>query len=263
MDMHYILRAVPKQPLARRVADTIKRYILSENLAAGDALPTERQLAESLVVSRTVVREALGILMGAGLITKEAGRGVFVLPFDRETVSAGFALTVDEPAAQVSEMIELRRVIEVGALRLAVERITPAQVGRLRELVALMRHKQERGENFAAEDAEFHILLLQASGNSLIGQFRYLVEELMRRSIERNPRALREIRDERSVRIMAAILEALVAGDVTEARRLMEDEHLKNIGESPLTEAGRLRAVTAAHTISAEELTSAKAEGRP
>jgi len=230
MDVEEVLRPISKQPLARRVADTIKRYILSENLAAGDALPGERQLAESLVVSRTVVREALGILIGEGLITKEAGRGIFVLPFDRERASAGFSLTLDEPTDQVNAMIELRRVVEVGALGLAIRRITPVQLGRLRELARFMEQKSARGENIALEDAEFHIILLQATNNPLIAQFRYLVEELMRRSIERKPRALRSERDEEPARVMAAILDAIGAGDIAEARRLMDEEHLKNIG---------------------------------
>jgi GntR family transcriptional repressor for pyruvate dehydrogenase complex len=230
MDVEEVLRPVPRQPLARRVADTIKRYILSENLAAGAALPAERQLAESLVVSRTVVREALGILTGEGLIIKEAGRGIFVLPFDREKVSAGFSLTLDEPADQINAMIELRRVVEVGALGLAIRRITPVQLGRLHELARLMEQKSARGENIAPEDAEFHVILLQATHNPLIAQFRYLVEELMRRSIERRPSALRSERDAEPARVMAAILEAVSAGDVAEARRLMDEEHLKSLG---------------------------------
>jgi len=225
MDVDQILQPVRRQPLARRVANTIKRYILSENLQPGDTLPAERQLAESLVVSRTVLREALGILVGEGLITKEAGRGIFVLPFDRERVSASFALLLDVPAAQIAELREFRIALEVGALGFSIQRITPAQIERLRELVRKMEEKLAQGVSIASEDSEFHLLLLEAAGNALFNQFRYLIEDMVRLTVETNPRALSEERDDRAVRSMKELVEAISAGDTPDARRLM-DEHL-------------------------------------
>jgi GntR family transcriptional regulator, transcriptional repressor for pyruvate dehydrogenase complex len=225
MDLHALLRPMSRQSLAARVAQTIKRYILTENLQAGDPLPSERQLAGSLVVSRTVLREALGILVGEGLITKEAGRGIFVLPYDREHVGASFALQLDVEQPAVDELIELRRAVEVGALGLAVQRITPAEIERLRDLVAQMQAKLAAGENIATEDVELHQALLDATRNPLLMQLRPLVEEVMRLTVERNLHALVEERDERAVDIMARLVEAVAGGDVWEARRLME-EHL-------------------------------------
>ena len=225
MNFDQILQPVRRQPLAQRVANTIKRYILSENLLPGDALPAERQLAESLVISRTVLREALGILVGEGLIVKEAGRGIFVLPFDRERVSASFALLLDEPAAELNELREFRMALEVGALGFSVPRIAPAQIERLGELVSRMEEKLAQGVNIAREDNEFHQLLLEAAGNRLFSQFRYLVEDMVRLTVETNPRSLREERDERAVCCMRELVDAIAAGDIPEARRLM-NEHL-------------------------------------
>ena len=225
MDLEMVLQPVRRQPLSQRVANTIKRYILSENLQAGDPLPAERQLAESLVVSRTVLREALGILVGEGLITKEPGRGIFVLPFDREKTGAAFSLIIDEPAAESDDLRAFRLAIEVGALGLSVPRITPAHLARLSELVRKMEDKLARGVNIATEDSEFHLLLLGATGNRLFGQFRLLIEDMVRLTVETNPRSLREERDERAVRTMSELVEAIAAGDIWKARRLME-EHL-------------------------------------
>jgi DNA-binding FadR family transcriptional regulator len=225
MHLDPALQPVQRQPLALRVAHTIKRYILSENLQPGDALPAERQLAESLVISRTVLREALGILVGEGLITKEAGRGIFVLPFDRDRASASFSLHIDAPEAETEEWRQFRVALEVGALGFSVPRLEPAHLARLRDLVRKMEDKLAKGVNIATEDSEFHLLLLDATGNRLFGQFRFLIEDMVRLSVETNPRSLREERDERSVRTMAALVEAIAAGDVVEARRLME-EHL-------------------------------------
>ena len=225
MNVDQILQPVRRQPLAQRVANTIKRFILNENLQPGDALPAERQLAESLLISRTVLREALGILVGEGLITKEAGRGIFVLPFDRERVSASFSLHIDETATEAEDLWQFRVALEVGALGFSMPHITPAQIARLRDLVQKMEDKLERGVNIAVEDREFHFLLLEATGNPLFGQFRPLIEDMVRMSVEANPRALREERDERAVRSMSALVDAIAAGDVPEARRLME-EHL-------------------------------------
>jgi len=172
-----------------------------------------------------VLREALGILVGEGLIVKEAGRGIFVLPFDRERVSASFALLMDEPAAEMNELREFRMALEVGALGFSVPRIAPAQIERLRALVNRMEEKLARGVNIATEDNEFHRLLLESTGNRLFHQFRYLVEDMVRLTVETNPRSLHEERDERAVRIMSKLVDAIAAGDIPEARRLM-DEHL-------------------------------------
>ena len=225
MDFAQTLQPVHRQPLSQRVANTVKRYILSENLQPSDTLPAERQLAESLVVSRTVLREALGILVGEGIITKQPGKGIFVLPFDRDQVRASFSLTIEEQPAHTGELQELRRTIEVGALSLSIPRITPAEIDRLRELVQTMQEKLAKGISIASEDAEFHLVLLDATSNSLIVQFRFLIEEMVRVTVERNPRYLREERDEEAVHTMSELVEAVVAGDVWGARRLME-EHL-------------------------------------
>jgi len=222
MNLEGILGPVQKQPLTQRVADTIKRYILGEGLQSGDPLPAERQLAETLAVSRTVLREALGILVGEGLITKEAGRGIFVLPFDRDTVSASFSFVVDNQAKYQEELTELRIAIEVGTLRSAMQRIQPEQVDRLKSLVKVMEEKFTRSENIVHEDLEFHCILLGATDNRMIAQFCLLIEEQMRLSVERNPHALKEERDEWAVHTLRELLQAIIEGDVWQARRAME-----------------------------------------
>lgn len=81
MDIGYIQidRRSPL-PLYKQLEDSIVRAIGDGTLKAGDKLPTEDELAESLGLSRPVVRQAYGALVGAKLVVRERGRGSFVQP---------------------------------------------------------------------------------------------------------------------------------------------------------------------------------------
>jgi DNA-binding FadR family transcriptional regulator len=63
-----LLKAVSRDTLTRQAADTLKRFILSEDLASGTKLPSERELSEALAVSRNIVREALSGLAAEGSV---------------------------------------------------------------------------------------------------------------------------------------------------------------------------------------------------
>jgi GntR family transcriptional regulator len=69
-----------KQPPSRVIADDLRNKIESGDLAPGDKLPSERELADQYGTARNTAREAVRLLTGAGLVTAEHGRGSFVRP---------------------------------------------------------------------------------------------------------------------------------------------------------------------------------------
>jgi GntR family transcriptional repressor for pyruvate dehydrogenase complex len=169
-----------KDTLALRVCDAIKAHIVSENLAPGSQLPSERKLSETLAVSRNVVREGLSILVAEGMITKRPGKGIFL----RETANLALAqeggVILEQEQARYQAIREARAAVEVGAIGLIVSRITDHDLDQLEQAVTALEHKAELGEMFVTEDMQFHLILLRAARNDFLLQWSPMVEEVMR-----------------------------------------------------------------------------------
>jgi GntR family transcriptional repressor for pyruvate dehydrogenase complex len=147
--------------------------------APGDRLPRERDLAERLCVSRTVVREAIGILRGAGVVSVRrgvAGGATVVSLAPLPQVLSG----LHAPSkATIQSLLEARRPLESAAAVLAAQRATPAELAAVRaELTDPLGGLLEEPEQFLALDVRFH-LALPALGKSPV------IEELLRSVLAR------------------------------------------------------------------------------
>ena len=81
-----MLKPLARDTLTKQATETLRRFIVTEDLQPGAVFPSERELSESLAVSRNIVREALSVLVAEGLIEKQPGRGIFITAFDRSTL---------------------------------------------------------------------------------------------------------------------------------------------------------------------------------
>ena len=120
--------------LVGHVAATVREEIRCRNLAAGDPICTEVELAERLGISRNIVREGVSRLRTLGVVTSRRGKGLVVARSDPAALlrdSLGHYATDRE---SLGEIAELRYSIETGAIDFAVARATPEQVARLKEL---------------------------------------------------------------------------------------------------------------------------------
>ena len=171
-----MLEPLTRATLPVQASRALKRFILERQLAPGDQLPSERYLTEMLGVSRTVVREALHTLVAEGLLHKEASRGVFVREFvpqmlaDQPTASG-------EYVASNRDLLEVRAALEIGALALIAQRITPAEVEELAELVAAMRRALEAGHPLGESDSAFHDALFAAAHNPSLAYFKRFIQD--------------------------------------------------------------------------------------
>ncbi|MGE8360701.1 FadR/GntR family transcriptional regulator [Pseudomonas sp.] len=153
-------RAVPEYAL-----QAIRKLIDEEGYGPGDALPSQRDLAERLGVSRTSLREALSSLSALGLISVQAGKGVFVQSASGAPAH-GFAWPF---AAQVSaaDTFQMRFAMEGFACGLAAATLTAPELDALQDNVEQMRLELRAGdfERASQLDFEFHQRILQAAGN--------------------------------------------------------------------------------------------------
>jgi DNA-binding GntR family transcriptional regulator len=131
--------------------EAIKRMLLDGSYQPGEKL-SEEDLAQTVGVSRTPVREALRRLHAEGLVDWEANRGASVPAWNDQ---------------DLEEIFELRALLEGYGAELAAIRITPDEITRLRDLSADMeRHAAVRDpDGVAVSNAEFHAIILSAGRN--------------------------------------------------------------------------------------------------
>lgn len=154
--------------LPDRVSVNIERMILDGTLAPGERLPSERELAEHLSVSRVSVRQALHELETRGMIDRKPGRGTIVLaPGDRAALPTDAVAALASVEPQLHEIMELRSIIEPPIARITAGRATARDVDQLRQLVDDMEGDLS-AERYAQLDRSFHQAIAQYTHNSLL-----------------------------------------------------------------------------------------------
>lgn len=215
-----MLKPVSRATLTKQASDTLKRFILQENLEPGAQLPSERELSEILTVSRNIIREALSALAAEGIVLKQAGKGTFIADFDRSQVLASLSLTVGQISPSLQALREARAVLEIGAVGLMVQRITDEEIEVLTQILETYEQKWREGKNPIKEDIDFHIALLEATKNEFIVEMAPLVMKVFRQSLAENPSAMWH-NPEHIIVEHRRIIEALKRRDIGAAREAM------------------------------------------
>jgi len=155
------LQPLSPQRLYRQIADQLRALIERGEFPPGTRLPPERDLAVQLGVSRPSVREALIALEVEGRVEVRMGSGIYV----RE--SGARAAAVHEAESPL-ETIRARALIEGELAAQAAQRMKRAQLGGLREAIALMVQESAAGQTPTQGDRLFHTRIAEASENSVL-----------------------------------------------------------------------------------------------
>jgi len=220
--MNSISRAVPEVAL-----QAIRKLITEQGFGAGDALPSQRDLAVQLGVSRASLREALSSLSALGVVSIQPGKGVFVqAPVD---IAQGDNAQAWPFAAQASplDIFQLRYALEGFAAGLAAVTLSTFDLDALEDNVAAMREQLKAGDFEAAAklDFEFHRRILLASGNqamlSILTASAEIFLESQKLPFIRAERAMETWQEHRK------ILRALARRASAAAQKAMQ-EHVRN-----------------------------------
>ncbi|TIC79984.1 FCD domain-containing protein [Nocardioides sp. GY 10127] len=162
-----------RESLVSVVANALLDRMVSGELPAGTMLPSELVIGEEFEVSRLTAREAVKQLAAVNVIRTERGRGSIVNDVSRWTSieAVARAATAAGGASAVSlQVLQMRRMLEVGAAELAAPRVSEEDVAALRAHLAQMRTAHSIGDvaRFVEGDLAFHDVLLRASGNLLV-----------------------------------------------------------------------------------------------
>jgi DNA-binding FadR family transcriptional regulator len=208
-------------------AERILEYIVREHLEPGDRLPTEKDLADAVQMSRTIVREAVKILSALGRLSVQKGRGIYVAEPEGALWRESFSHFLPADLRQVDEMFEFRRHIETATARLAAQRATPTRVKMLREAAQQTADAAARNdiEAFGRTDEMFHGGIGAAASNML---FSATVDSVQRLQRQVSIIGLAGVAGG-SLMVAAeqhlAIVEAIASGDEEQAVTLMA-EHI-------------------------------------
>jgi len=145
------------------VADRIRVLIRDGGLTAGARLPSERELAHQLGISRPSLREALIALEIEGRIEIRGGSGVYVCA--AAPAELGVTPTLGESPA---ELMHARVVVEGAVATLAAARVDKAALDRVREALEAMRADVAAGRKPVEADRRFHLSIAEMSGNTVL-----------------------------------------------------------------------------------------------
>jgi GntR family transcriptional repressor for pyruvate dehydrogenase complex len=203
--------------LSERIAAQIEKLLHDEQLRPGDRLPSERDMAALLGVSRASLREAVRTLEARGRLHVRHGQGVFVAaPVSERALHAALGDTEHD----LNELFAMREVLEVPAAGWAAEKISRVQLRELRSILTeLDRTFEQASPDFvqlASLDAAFHLGIAEAAGNRFLRQTSHVLHHILLSGMETT--LLIPGRREKSRGEHARILAALTAGDPAAAR---------------------------------------------
>src|SRR5450631_312154 len=171
------IRTTKWQPVARvrtyeLVLQRIEAQIVSGELRAGERLPSERELAEMLGVSRPAVREALRVLEAQGVVRSQVGQGpgsgTTIERVPSDALTRLLRLHVALGSFPFADVIETRVTLERSIVVLACRNAGPENVERMRAILAAMDAPEITREVFNQLDIDFHVELAEAAGNRLM-----------------------------------------------------------------------------------------------
>ena len=207
--------------------ETVERLLQAIKLgvvAPGDRLPSERDLAARLNVSRVTLREAIRALTESGYVESRRGRygGTFVnerLPKPRRVTAKQLTRELGDG---IDDALVLRSALETGAAEAAAEReLSEAEVGHLRRCLA--ETSSAPLADYRRMDSRLHLAIAEVSGSPSLTSATAEVRMRLNELLDAIP--LLEVNLEHSNRQHEAIVGAILGGDPEAARQAMR-EHL-------------------------------------
>lgn len=165
------------------IMEQIKDIVKRGELKNGDKLPSERELAEKLEVSRTSVREALKSLTMLGLIESKHGEGNFIKSNFEDSLLEPLSIVFLLLGNKNEEILQLRKIIEPEVASIAAKNITEHELNELNVIMEEMNNSCDN-EICATLDRKFHYKIAQASGNNLISTIMFSISSLIEKYID-------------------------------------------------------------------------------
>jgi GntR family transcriptional regulator, transcriptional repressor for pyruvate dehydrogenase complex len=157
---------------SKQLQGAILKFIRERHFESGERLFSEREFAEKFDTTRPAVREAFTALEALRVVERRPQAGIYLRDLSED--SSIDALVVEVNAGlpptkkQAEDAGEVRRILEVSAIRAAAMNRTEDDLAKLKEILDVCEEKIASGLPIDAEDEKFHKLIAKYSGNSLL-----------------------------------------------------------------------------------------------
>lgn len=221
-DLKKTATMTPSMPV--QVARELGRRIVSGTYEAGTLIDEENALADRYQVSRVVIRDAVKILVGKGLLDVRRGIGTRVRPRNQWVMLdddvLAWHLSAPPNPEFLRQLMEIRVAFEPKAARWAAERASEAEIDAIRHACEAMETEEGSIENFVIADALFHRSILRAAHNEFLKAMEGVIYSALLVSIRitnKDPRS-----NEKSIPFHREVFEAIEARDGKLAEHLTE-----------------------------------------
>jgi len=221
-----MFEALEKDVLPKKIVTRILNMIRDRQLSPGDKLPPERELAAMMQVSRPSLRTALRALSLMNIIEIRPGNGTYVTSLDPQSLIEPLEFVFSLDDSTFLELLEARKILEVGIVEAAARQITDAEIAELEDCLSKSAKLVDDHEAFLQIDRELHAKITQASRNPILTRFMQSISQLdlagRRRTADIPGMTAQSLEDHR------IIITALKARDPEAARQAML-EHLRHV----------------------------------
>ncbi|MBP1154540.1 MULTISPECIES: FadR/GntR family transcriptional regulator [unclassified Paenibacillus] len=162
------IQKIKSRKIYEVIADQIKEQIVSGGLKPGEKLPSTKELSERFQVGRSTVREALSALKAMGLVEIHQGEGSYVRSIESQDVGLPEFDSLLMSKETVLELIEARKALEIAGAAVAAEKRTDDDLRKFEAVLKRMEEHLGDEEEGERSDIEFHLILAEATHNSII-----------------------------------------------------------------------------------------------
>ena len=222
-----MLKPLKKIRLYEQIIIQFKEEIKKGVIKPGDKLPTERELALQLNVSRTAIREALRSMELLGFLESRVGAGTFIKEITIINVIDPFSLILSQNKKLIKELIEVRIILESEIAKLAARKIDDLKITNIAKTIDEMEREISKSNIGLKEDNEFHNSIANAAGNLAMGAIMNLCSKLLsetrKATLEISGQPKKTLIDHKK------IFDAIKAGDEESAAKYMKEHLIKAI----------------------------------
>lgn len=215
--------------LAAASADQIRRLIAVDVLKPGDPLPAERDLAARMGISRNSLREGLQTLVAEGLIVGRQGSGFRVASEIGRTITDPLLTLLNHAPQTLADYLAFRRMFEGSAAAWVAKHATASERTAINDIVRQMQSAYDCGNTKAeaALDIQFHMALVQTTGNVVAIQVMRALHRLLEDAIAHSHDLILDNPDvRRSVLAQHQSINAAIQAFACDPARLALEEHL-------------------------------------
>lgn len=209
--------------IANKIIDEIRKSLIKEELLPGDKLPSEELLCKKFSVSRISVREAIKMLSVLGVVTIKRGNGTYISQGVSTSAfnSLIFRLILQKKSSV--ELAELRTMLEIGIIEIAMKKITPEDIRKIDESIQNFEKEYSKEvidiEKLSNCDLDFHLLIAKSTQNPLIIEIAEVIFQLYIASF--NKILFKRASVEESIKTHRMVLEGIKSGDVEKTKEII------------------------------------------